>query len=216
MRRLLEEEYPEDIIRHCSVYRKAHAFEQDLNKEKEGVLEYLTQSAKKYSGTLSGTYIISHKISHNFNFTNSKDANEFISKCNESSIKVHLSRATIEKMVHIKLILNSTEIRLFRERYKIFENEYEIEKRKIHQVYKTLLKIVLPFPKSLEGEQSHVKIRIEPVAPLEDLKTFVEVAAQIRNRLYEISKGFEMESLSKHKLYPLIFTQAFGKKNFAR
>ena len=216
LKNYLEDDFPEAKFRHCTVYRRTHAFEQDLNKEKETVLEYITQKAQQCNGTFSQTFSTHHRINHIFNFTNSKDANEFISQCNEMRVKIRLSRTTIEKMVHVKPILNSTEISLFRERYKIFKNEYEKARKAINSKFQNLLKINLPFPRSLEGEQAYVKISIEPVLPLQDIKQFIEVAAKVRNELYKISQGVEVEGLSNHKLYPLIFTQVFGKKELSK
>ena len=209
---ILKKILKEEDYEFCSVYRREYALAQDQEKEKREIFAFLKAEADQYRGEFVEEFSTRTKMIFKFDFVDCQDAMKFIERTDghQMSCKLTNKKETVKKLIHCTPLIDRSDLCFFRDRYLVFKKDFEECAKSLNRIHSDKVAIYLPHPKQLESS-SFVKIRIEPLTPVTNIREVASTISAIKSELSNIAKGEEVTCLSEHRLYPLIFTKEYEK-----
>lgn len=196
------------------VWRQDYEFDENLDFERSMVLSLIEETRKRMYGFRNMT--VSNKLQKfkcQISFHTLTALERFIKEIDSKEIPVETPEGYTVITLHAKPRLYMGEVRLHKERYRVFEKQYQDLVKRINAQNKNLLRVELPEKDWSEKKGvNFIKIKIIPNIAHKSLMQVAQQSLDIKKGLKNESKGRVLEKVMSHKLAALVYTKAFAKQ----
>ena len=206
-----EEIKPQNI----TVVREDYEFYKHETLERDQILGFLEKMRARHNGSeILMNPNKTQKMSCRISFKSYSSLKSFMEEVDRKQIKIYTEKEDISAIsLHVKPLLEAGEIRLYKERYRVFAKEIQEAARKTNEKYEGTLKVELP---SAEWESikaiTFLKIKIKPCMPLKDLVSVAQKSLEVKKMFKDMIKGQQLKLLADHELASLVYSRAFSQE----